>query len=58
MYGLPDNGLSVQMLTYSVSIDAIVQPDAPLIQLSILSKISWIDLSRLYLGPITVLLVK
>ena len=34
MYVLPDNGLSIGILTYSASIDSIVQSDPSLIQLS------------------------
>ena len=40
MYELPDNGLKTEILTYSVSIDSVTQPDPSLIQLSVLYKIS------------------
>ena len=40
MYELPDNGLQTEILTYSASIDSIMQPDHSLIQLSILLKTS------------------
>ena len=53
-----DNGLQIVVLTYSVSIDSIIQPDPSLIQLSILQKTSWKDWSILSAGPITVLLIE
>ena len=40
MYELPDNGLFIEILTYSTSIDSIIQSDPSLIQLSILLKSS------------------
>ena len=40
MYMLPDNGLKIEILTYSASIESITQPDPSLIQLLILYKIS------------------
>ena len=39
MYDLPDNGLYIEILTYSASIDSIIQPDPSLILLSIPLKI-------------------
>ena len=39
MYVLPDNGLSIGILTYSASIDSIIQSDPSLIQVSIILKI-------------------
>ena len=48
----------MEILTYSPFINSIIQPDPSLIQLSILYKISWKDLSRSYLGLIAVLVVK
>ena len=42
MHVFPDNGLTTEILTYAASIDSLTQP---LIQLSILYKISWWDLS-------------
>ena len=53
---LPDNGLKIEIFTYSASIDSITQPDPALIQLSILYKISSKNFSRSYSGLITVLL--
>ena len=38
MYVLPDNGLKIEILTYSVSIESITQPDSSLIKLWILYK--------------------
>ena len=40
MYELPDNGLKIEILKYSLPTDLITQPDPSLIQLSILYKIS------------------
>ena len=54
MFLLPDNGLKREVLKYSSSIDSITHPNPSLIQLSILYKISWIDLLEL----INVLLVE
>ena len=39
MYELPDNGLQIEILIYSASIDSIVQSDPSLIQLSVLLKL-------------------
>ena len=39
MYVLPHNGLKIEILTYSASIDSITQPDPSLIYSSILYKI-------------------
>ena len=39
MYVLPDNGLKIEIFTYSASIDSVTEPDPSLIQLSILYKI-------------------
>ena len=33
MYALPDNGLKIEIFTYSASTDSITQPDSSLIQL-------------------------
>ena len=38
MYVLPDNGLKIEILTYSASIYSTTQPDPSLIHLSILYK--------------------
>ena len=40
MYVFPDNGLKIELLTYSASTDSNTQPDPSLIQLSILWKTS------------------
>ena len=56
IYELPDNGLKMYIFTYSLFIHSITQPDPSLIQLSILYKISWKDLSRSYSRLITVLI--
>ena len=53
-----DNELKIEILTYSTSIDLITQLDSSLIQLSILYKIYWKDLSRIYWELITVLVVE
>ena len=58
MYELPGNGLKLEILTYSVSIDSIIQPNPSLIQLSVLLKTSWKDFPRLSTGPITILLAE
>ena len=58
MYEFPDNGLQIKILTYSKSIDSIIQPDPWLIQLSVLQRISAKDLSRSYSELITVLVVE
>ena len=58
MYELPGNGLKLEILTYSVSIDSIIQPNPSLIQLSVLLKTSWKDFTRLSTGPITILLAE
>ena len=58
MYELCDNGLQIEILTYSRCIDSIIQPNPSLIQLSILLKISWKDLPGSYSEPNTVLLVE
>ena len=58
MYVLPDIGLKTNILTYSASVDSITQPDPSLTQLLILYKISWNDLSSMYLELITVLVVE
>ena len=39
MYEFPDNGLQIEILTYSATIHSIIQPDPSLIQLPILLKI-------------------
>ena len=58
MYVLPDIGLKTNILTYSASVDSITQPDPSLTQLLIIYKISWNDLSSMYLELITVLVVE
>ena len=58
MYEFPDNGLQIKILTYSTSIDSIIQPDPWLIQLSVLQRTSSKDLSRSYSELITVLVVE
>ena len=58
MYELPGNGLKLEILTYSVSIDSIIQPNPSLIQLSVLLKTSWKDFPRLSAGPNTILLAE
>ena len=58
MCELPGNGLKLEILTYSVSIDSIIQPNPSLIQLSVLLKTSWKDFPRLSTGPITILLAE
>ena len=55
MYVLPDNGLKTEILINSASIDSITQPDPSLIKFSVLCKISWKDLSRIYFELINVL---
>ena len=40
MYVLPDNGLYIEILTYSTSVDSINQSDPSLNQLPILNQIS------------------
>ena len=40
MYVLPDNRLKIEIFTYSVFSDSVIQPDPALVQLSILYKIS------------------
>ena len=40
VYMLPDNGLKIEIFTYSASIDLVTQPDPSLIQLFILYKTS------------------
>ena len=54
MYELPDNGLKIEILKYSLPTDLITQPDPFLIQLSILYKISWKEMSNIYLELFTV----
>ena len=58
IYTFPDNELQIEILTYSASIDQIIQPNLSLIQLAILLETSWKELSRLDLGPIPVLIVE
>ena len=59
IYVLPSNGLETEILTHPASNDSIIIPDPSLIQLSILYKVSWKDLSSLYLSElITVLVVE
>ena len=58
MYVLPDNKLKTEILTYSASIDSIAEPDLSLIQLSILYRIYWKDLSISYSRLVTVLVVE
>ena len=58
MYVLPDDGLWIEIFTYSVSTDSITQPDLSLIQLSILCKTFRNDLSRSYSKLITVSVVE
>ena len=58
MYMLSDNELKTERFTYSASIDSITQPDPSLIQLSVLYKISWKELSSVCLKLITVLVVE
>ena len=53
MQELPINGLKIEILMYWDLIDSTIQPDPPLIQLSILYKISWKDFSRSNLWFIT-----
>ena len=55
LYVLSNNELKIDIFTYSASADSITQPDPSLIQLSILYKISWKDLSSMYLELVTVL---
>ena len=57
MYALHDNGLKIEIFTYSLFIDSITQPDTSLIQLSTLCKISWKDLSSIYLSELIIALV-
>ena len=54
MYVLPDNGIKSEILTHSTSLDSITKPDPSLIQLLILYKSFWKDLSSMYLELITV----
>ena len=58
MYVLPENKLKTEILTYSASIDSIAEPDLSLIQLSILYRIYWKDLSISYSRLVTVLVVE
>ena len=58
MYMLSDNELKTERFTYSASIDSITHPDPSLIQLSVLYKISWKELSSVCLKLITVLVVE
>ena len=58
MYVLPDNGLKIETFTYSASTDSVTQPYPSSIQLSILRKISWKDLSVSYSRLITVLVLE
>ena len=58
MYVLPDNGLKIETFTYSASTDSVTQPSPSSIQLSILRKISWKDLSVSYSRLITVLVLE
>ena len=46
MYVLPNNGLKIEIFTYSASTDSITQPDSSLIQLLNLQRIYSNDLSR------------
>ena len=46
MYVLPDNGLKIEIFTYSESTDSIIQPGSSLIPLSILHKTSGKDFLR------------
>ena len=48
VYVLPDNEQKIEIFIYSLPTDSITQTDASLIQLSILYKISWEDLSQSY----------
>ena len=52
MYVLSDNGLKMEIFTYSLFTDSVTQPDISLIQLYILHKISWKDLSSIYLSEL------
>ena len=52
------NGLKTEISMYWTSADSINQRDPSVIQLSILYKISWKDLSRSYLELITALVVE
>ena len=58
VYVLPNVGLKTEILTYSPSTYSITHPDPLLIQLLILYKISWKDLSSIYLELITILVVE
>ena len=58
MYVLSDNGLKIETFTYSASTDSVTQPYPSSIQLSILRKISWKDLSVSYSRLITVLVLE
>ena len=58
MWELPINGLKVEILMYWDLIDSTIQPELSLIQLSILYKISWKDLSRSNLWFITIFVVE
>ena len=53
MQELPDNGLKVEILMNWESTDLIIQQDSSLIQLSVLRKISWKDVSKSNLWFIT-----
>ena len=57
MYVLPDNGLNIEIFTYSLFTNSITKTDPSLTQLSILNKIFWKDLSSIYLSELITVLV-